>query len=214
MTLRQPLFYLAMAMLLFSSRKAMAAEYGISLRLIACQVSEELPKVYLETSSSKSVVFELPSSSLSVPMKVSAGAVKIMAPENEIPLCSIELPGEGKSFAVLLAPGKETRFTPFVVRLDDDAFKPGDFHFLNTSSKTLSLKLGGTELVMEAGESAKSRPTEPVNDRYYQVIMSVRDETGDKAIASTRWPLDDDRRSYIIFLEGKDGKISYRAINE
>lgn len=70
MTLRQPLFYLAMAMLLFSSRKAMAAEYGISLRLIACQVSEELPKVYLETSSSKSVVFELSSSSLSVPMKV------------------------------------------------------------------------------------------------------------------------------------------------
>jgi len=67
---------------------------------------------------------------------------------------------------------------------------------------------------MEAGESAKSRPTEPVNDRYYQVIMSVRDETGDKAIASTRWPLENNKRSFIIFLTGSNEKISYRAVEE
>jgi hypothetical protein len=214
MTLRQSLFFLAMIILPFCARKAVAAENGISLRLITCEVSEELPKVYLESNGSKSVVSELPASAFSAPIPVSADEVKLMAPKNEIPLCSIKLPKKGKSFAVFLAPGKETRFTPFVVRLDDDAFKPGDFHFLNTSSKTLLMKLGGTELVIESGESAKSRPTEPVNGRYYPVIMSVRDDTGDKAIASTRWPLENDRRSYIIFLEGKDGKISYRAINE
>jgi hypothetical protein len=214
MTLRKPLLFLAISILPFSGQKAMGAEKGITLRLIACEVSAELPKVFLETKDSKSDVLDLPSSALSAPMSVSARSVDVKAADNDVPLCSITLPDEGKSFAVLLAPEGEAGFAPFLVKLDGDSFKPGDFSFINTSSKTMVLKLGGTELTVGAGEVAISRPTEPVNDRYYMVTMSARDDSGDKTIASTRWPLQNKGRGYIMFLESSNGKITYRAINE
>lgn len=214
MTHRQLLLFLAISILPFSTHKAKGAEKGITLRLLACEVFKKPPKVFLKTKSSKSDVFYLPSSGLSTAMTVSTRSVELKAPDNDVPLCRITLPDQGKSFAVLLAPKEGAGFVPLVVRLDDGSFKAGDFFFVNTSSKTIVLKLGGTELVIEAGDAAKSRPTEPVNDRYYIITMSTRSDSGDKTIASTRWSLKNDNRGYIIFLEASNGRIRYRAVDE
>jgi hypothetical protein len=216
MTLRLTLL-LALMSLSFLPQLAKAAgkaEKGITLCLMACEAAQEPAKVILATKDSKSDVFDLPSSGFSEPKAVPARSVELKSPDNDVPLCNITLPAEGKSFAVLLAPEKPAGLIPFVVRLDDDSFKAGDYYFINRSAKTVVLKLGGTEVILEAGNAVKSRPTEPVHEHHYIVTLSDRSDSGDKIIASTRWPVANGNRSYIIFLTGANGKTIYRAVDQ
>lgn len=217
MTPRLPLLFLAAISLPFSALPAQSAdkpETGIVLRLLACEVTKELPKVFLETEDSKSEVFDLPSSAFTAPMPVSGRVLALKAADNSVPLAEIKLPGEGESFAVMLAPQEPSGFVPTVIRLDDDSFKPGDYYFINCSGKTVALKLGGTEVVVEAGGAVKSRPTEPVHNHHYNITMSVRDDVGDKVFASTRWPLDGSKRGYVVFLAKASGRVTYRSVDE
>jgi hypothetical protein len=214
MTLRLPLLLLALTSLPFSANIAKAAESGITLRLIACEENKEQAKVFLQTKDSKSDVFDLPTSGLTKPMAVSARSVEIKAPDNEVPLCSITLPAEGKAFAVLLAPQEPAGLVPLVVRLDEVSFKAGDYCFVNHSANTVVLKLGGNEVVLEAGDTVKSRPTDPVNNNHYIITMSARSDSGDRIFASARWPLQTKNRSYIIIMPGANGKTTYRAVDE
>jgi hypothetical protein len=110
----------------------------------------------------------------------------------------ITLPAEGRSFAV---------------RFDDDSFKAGNYFFINRSAKSVVLNLGATELVLEAGEATKSRPTEPSENHYYNITMSERGDAGDKPIATTRWPVANNNRSYVIFLTGPNGKTIDRTVD-
>jgi hypothetical protein len=214
MTTRLPLILLTLISLPFAAQKARGDEKGITLRLLACEVTKEPAKVFLETGASKSAVIELPSSGLSGPLPVSSRSVKVKAPEGDVPLCEITLPGEGKSFAVLLARQEPGGFVPVVIRLDDGSFKAGDYFFVNRSANTVLLELGGTEVILEAGDAVKSRPTEPVNDHHYNVTMSSRSESGDKVFASSRWPLESGNRSYVIILNAPNGRTTYRAVDE
>lgn len=217
LTPRLPLLFLATISLLFAAHPAQGAakpKKGIHLRLLACEVTKEQPKVFLETKDSKSDVFDLPSSAFTAPMPVSRRVVALKAPDGDVSLSNIELPGQGDSFAILLAPQEPAGFIPTVVRLDDDSFKPGDYHFINCSEKTVVLKLGGTEVVLEAGNAATSRPTEPVHNHHYNVTMSTRSESADKIFASTRWPLDQTKRGFVIFFTQPNGRVTYRAVEE
>lgn len=217
MTLRLPLLFLAAFFLQVSTRPALGAdkpEKGIALRLLACEVTEEAPKVFLETKDGKSDDFDLPSSAFTAPMKVSCREVMIKAPGNDVPLSAITLPDQGHVFAVLLAPKEPEGLKPTIIRLDDDSFKPGDYYFVNCSKEKLVLKLGDTEVVIEAGESLKSRPSGPIGGGFSKVTMSTRGESGDKVFASTRWPVDESKRGYIVFLSGPGGRVTYRSIDE
>jgi hypothetical protein len=217
MTLHHPLLLSVLFCLVFSIWKVEGAgkdEKGVTLRLLACEVSTEPAKVFLETKDSKSAVFDLPSSGFSEPMPLSARSVELKSPDNEAPLCHITLPEEGKSFAVLLAPEKPSGFVPFVVRLDDDSFKAGDYYFFNRAAKTVVLKLGGTEVILEAGNAVKSHPTDPIHEHHYNITMSERSESGDKLFASTRWPLVNPNRGYVIFTTGPSGKTIYRTVDQ
>ena len=216
MTLRLPLL-IAVLIPHFSAQPVEAAdnkaEKGVTLRLLACEQTPELAKIRLETKDSKSEAIDLPSSGFSEPMAVAARSVAVMAPDNDVPLCSITLPAEGRSFAVVLAQENPVGFVPFVVRLDDDSFKAGDYFFINRSAKSVVLKLGATELVLEAGAATKSRPTEAGENHYYNVTMSERGDAADKPIATTRWPVANSNRSYVIFLTGPNGKTIYRGVD-
>jgi hypothetical protein len=217
MTPRLPLLFLAAISLPLSALPAQSAdkpETGIVLRLLGCEVTKELPKVFLETEDSKSEVFDLPSSAFTAPMPVSGRVVALKAPGNDVPLSNIKLPDQGDSFAVLLAPQEPTGFVPTVVRLDDDSFKPGDYYFINCSRKTVVLKLGGTEVVVEAGNAVTSHPTDPVHNHHYIVTMSTRGDSADKIFASTRWPLNQPKRAFVIFFTQPNGRVTYRAVDE
>lgn len=216
MTLRLPLLLLVTLSLPLSAQKTKSAgkaESGITLRLLAGEVPEGQAKVILQTDS-KSVALDLPTAALSPRVVVSGRSVVLKGADNDVPLCTIPLPAEGKSFAVLLAPEKPAGYVPFVVRLDDDSFKTGDFFFINRSAKTVVLKLGGTELVLDSGKSIKARPTQPVDNNYYDVTISERDAAGDKPISSTRWPVELHARSYVFFSTNDSGRTSYRAVDE
>ena len=217
MTLRLPLLLLTVISLPCAIQNAKGAgksEKGIMLRLLACEVTKDPAMVFLQTKESKSEVLDLPSSGFSEPMVVSARSVEIKAPDSDVPLCTITLPAEGKSFAVVLASEKPAGFVPFVVRLDDDSFKAGDYFLINRSAKTVVLKLGGTEVVLEAGKGVKSRPTEPIHNHLYNITMSDRSDAGDKIFASTRWLAENGNRSYVIFLTGSNGKTTYRSVDQ
>lgn len=214
---RLPLLLLATISLPFSAHFAQGAGKpgkGIHLRLLACEVTKELPKVFLETKDSKSEVFDLPPSSFTAPLPVSGREVALKAPGNESPLSNIILPREGNAFAVLLASQAPSGFVPTVVRLDDPSFKPGDYHFINRTEKTVVLKLGGNEVVLEAGDAVTSRPTGPVHNHHYMVTMSTRNDSADKVFASTRWPLNAAKRAFVIFSAQPSGRITYRAVDE
>jgi len=197
-----------------NARGAGRSEKGIMLRLLGCEVTKEPAKVFLQTKESKSEALDLPSSGFSEPIAVSARSVEFKAPDSDVPLCNVTLPAEGKSFAVVLASEKSAGFVPFVVRLDDDSFKAGDYFFINRSAKTVVLKLGGTEVVLEAGKGVKSRPTEPVHNNHYNITMSDRSDAGDKIFASTRWLSENRNRSFVIFLTGSNGKTTYRSVDQ
>jgi hypothetical protein len=214
MTLRLPLHLLAALILPLSSHMAQGAEKGIMLRLLACEFTKEPAKVFLQTKKSKSEVFDLPSSALSEPMAVSARSVELKSPDNDVALCTITLPAEGKSFAVLLAPQEPAGLVPLVVRLDGVSFKAGDYCFVNHSANTVVLKLGGNEVILEAGNTVISQPTDPINNNHYIISMSARGESGDKIFASTRWQIQTNNRSYIIIMPGPNGKTIYRAVDE
>jgi hypothetical protein len=216
MSLRLPLLLVVALTLPLSAQKTKPsgkAESGITLRLLADVVPEGQAKVLLQTATSKSAALDLPTATLSEPVGVSARSVVLKAADNDVPLCTITLPAEGKSFAVLLAPEKPSGFVPFVVRLDDQSFKAGDLFFINRSAKTIVLKLGDAELVLEVGKTAKSRPTNPVDNAYF-VVISERDASGDKLITSSRWPVDAHLRSYVFFSTNDKGRTTFRAVDE
>lgn len=214
MTIRPPLHFLAALGLSIAVQTARGAGESVTLRLLACEVAKEPVKVLLEAKDSKSGVFDLPSSAFSQPVDVSARSVELKVPDNDVPLCGITLPAEGKSFAVLLAPEETTGLVPFVVRLDDDTFRAGDCFLVNHSEKSVVLKLGATEVVLEAGKAVTSRPTEPVHDHHYNITMSTRDDSAEKLFASTRWPLNQPKRAFVIFFTQPSGRVTYRAVNE
>lgn len=197
-----------------NARGADKSEKGIILRLQACETSKEPAKVFLQAEDFRSEVLDLPSSGFSEPIAVPTRSVELKAPDSDAPLCKIALPAEGKSFAVVLASDNPAGFVPFVVRLDDDSFKAGDYLFINRSTKTVVLQLGSTEVIVEAGVCVKSRPTEPINDNYFNITMSDRSELGDEIFASTRWPAENTNRGYIIFQTGSNGRTIFRSVDQ
>lgn len=217
MTLRLLLVPLVVFFLQVSSRPALGAdktEKGISLRLLACEVTEETEKVFLETKDGKSDDFDLPSSAFTAPIKVSRREVVLKAPGNDVPLSAITLPEQGHVFAVLLAPKEPGGLSPTIIRLDDDSFKPGDYHFINCSKETLVLHLGDTEAMVEAGTAVKSRPSGPAGGGFCKITMSTRSGSGEKTFASTRWLMANPKRGFVIFTTRPNGRISYRAVDE
>ncbi|MGB6221372.1 MAG: hypothetical protein WBG04_10075 [Haloferula sp.] len=206
--------FMTLVSLFLVAQRVEGAEKGITLRLLACEASKEPAEVWLETGTTKSDVFELPSSGLSEPMSVSGRSVELKSPDQDAPLCTITLPDQGKSFAVLLATEDPAEFVPALVRLDDEAFKPGDFYFVNHTPKTVVVEMGETELVLEAGKTQKSRPTEAEGKPFYNVTMSERAEANDKVFASTRWPVANENRSLVIFLTKANGRTIYRTVEE
>lgn len=217
MNLRRPLLLLAiicLPMAMPNARGADKSEKGIILRLLACETSKEPAKVYLQAKDFRSEVLDLPSSGFSEPIAVPTRSVELKAPDSDAPLCKIVLPAEGKSFAIVLASDHPAGFVPFVVRLDDDSFKAGDYLFINRSTKTVVLQLGSTEVIVEAGVCVKSRPTGPINDNYFNITMSDRSEVGDEIFASTRWPAENTNRGYIIFQTGSNGRTIFRSVDQ
>lgn len=177
-------------------------EGGIQVRVLAEQAPEALGKVCLVFGESKSDSFTLPTNSLSSPIAVPARTMALKMVDKDVTLCPITLPEAGKAFAIIL------------VRTDDPAFKAGDVLFINRSEKTILAKLGDTPLAVKPGTTQQSRPTGPKENTYYDIALGTRDESGDKVLSTTRWPIDNTLRSYLFFFTGADGRTTFRSVDE
>jgi hypothetical protein len=101
-----------------------------------------------------------------------------------------------------------------IVRTDDPSFRRGDVFFLNLTTHTVLGKLGTRPLVLESGKSAINRPDGPKEKGYYDIAFATRQENEDRIFSSSRWPIDDQIRSYLFFLQEESGRITYRAVDE
>jgi hypothetical protein len=186
----------------------------LEVKFLAEQFPSSLGKVYLTDEKTRSEPFELPINTLSEPVPAPARTFDLKLSTSNVSLSRIVLPDQGKSFAVILVTAKPAGFKALVVRTDDPSFRPGDVFFINRSEKTILGKLGTTPLVLKPGESKKDRPVGPVDDTYYDIAFATRDETGDKVFSSSRWPIDNDLRSYLFFFTNAQGKTTFRAVDE
>lgn len=186
----------------------------VQVKFLAEQFPENLGKVFLLFGETKSQPFELTTNRLSEPVTALERTMVLKLADKDLPLCPITLPDAGKVFAVVLVTAKPSGFKPIVVRTDDPAFKAGDVFFINRSEKTILGKLGTTPLVLKTGESVKSRPSGAIDNTYYDIAFATRDETGDKVISSSRWPIDNDLRSYLFFFTNAQGRTTFRAVDE
>ena len=211
--------HLALSLILLTSvaqgqEPAKKSESGLRMEFLAEQFPETLGKVYLLFGDTKSEPFVLPTNRLSDPVSAAGRTMVLKLADKDLSLCPISLPENGKAFAVVLVTAKPAGFTPIVVRTDDPGFKAGDVLFINRSEKTILGKLGGTSLVLKPGESKKDRPTNPVENTYYDIAFATRGEAGDKLISSSRWPVDNSLRSYLFFFTNAQGKTTFRAVDE
>lgn len=187
---------------------------AIQVRLLAEYVPDNLGNVQMRFAEDvKSEAIELPTNQLSKPIPCAVRQM-VLTTEGGIPLCKVSLPEQGKSFAVILVTAKPSGYSPIIVRSDDPAFKAGDVYFINRSDKTVLGKLGGTPLILSAGSTSKNRPSQPVDNTYYDISFATRDEAGDRLISSTRWPIDNHLRSYVFFFTDMHGKTTFRAVDE
>lgn len=190
------------------------SEGGIQVRFLAEEAPEQLGQVAVFSGKEKSEGITLPTNQLSPPVNVSGRALVLKTLIKEVPLCPITLPENGSAFAVILVVAKPAGFKPIVVRTDDPNFKAGDVFFINRSEKTILGKLGTTPIALKPGESAKHRPSGAVDNTYYDIAFATRDEAGDKVISSTRWPIDENLRSYLFFFTNAEGRTTFRAVDE
>ncbi|MEO5917703.1 MAG: hypothetical protein ABIS50_25960 [Luteolibacter sp.] len=191
-----------------------SAAGNLQVRLLAEVVPENLGKVFLLLGETKSAEFELPANFLSDPVAVSSRAMVLKTINKEVSLCTIALPEQGNSFAVILVTAKPAGYKAIVVRTDDPTFKAGDVFFINRSEKTVLGKLGTSPLILKPGETEKSRPTGAIDNTYYDIAFATREESGDKLLSSSRWPIDNQLRSYLFFFTNAQGKTTFRAVDE
>lgn len=187
---------------------------ALQVKLLAVTVPENLGQVYLAAGDTKSAAFDLPANNVSDAIPVSQRTFTLHTAQKHLPLCPITLPEGGKEFIIVLSPAKPSGYRSIVVRTDDPAFRRGDVFFLNLTTKTVLGKLGTRPLVLEPGTSTLNRADGPKEKGYYDIAFATRQENEDRLFSSSRWPIDDQIRSYLFFLEDPTGRITYRAVDE
>ncbi|GAA5130976.1 hypothetical protein JIN84_05465 [Luteolibacter yonseiensis] len=211
MILRTILLQLLLVLTAFSQSDK---KTDLEVQLLAEQFPEKLGQVYLVFGDKKSQPFDLPTNRLSDSVAAEGRTMVLKLAQKDVPLCTITLPDQGKSFALLLVAAKPSGFKPLVIRTDDSTFRAGDVFFVNSTDKTILGKLGTAPLTLKPGETTKSRPNGAVDNTYYNIAFAIREGTTDKLISSTRWPVDQGLRSYVFFFTNAEGRTTYRAVDE
>jgi len=187
----------------------------LTVRFLAERAPQNLGQVEMATEKEKSAAFELPINNLSDAIAAPARAFDLLVVGKELTLASIALPEEGKSFVVLLIPAAKGGYKPVVIPADDPAFKPGDTYFYNHADKTVLGYVGTAKFILGPGKGQTLRPAGARPENFYDVGFGVREKEGDRALSTTRWPVDDKIRSYVFFFVNPATKrLDFRAVDE
>lgn len=208
------LFLLILPWFLASAVAQTSKDSKTKVALLAVTAPADLGLVHLVANEVKSADLELSVNNVSDFVEVSGNELQLKMSTKDIVLCRFTLPEAGKRFVVILSPAKPSGYKAHVVRTDDPSFKRGDCFFLNLTSKTILGKLGTKQFTLEASKSLIERPIGARKENFYDVAFATRGEEGDRILSTTRWPVDEQIRSYLFFIENQEGKITYRAVDE
>lgn len=187
---------------------------GVKVRFLAERMPANLGQVDLLAGKVRTPGFELLVNRLSEPQSPPARAFSVCQVGKETPLAAVTLPESGKAFIVILIPAA-TGYKSVVIPSDDPSFKPGDVYFYNHSDKPVLGYVGTAQFILQPGMGQTLRPTGAKPENYYDVGFGVREKEGDRALSTTRWPVDPQQRSYVFFfINPKTKRLDFRAVDE
>lgn len=192
---------------------------GISIRLFAVALTKNQGPVSTLVGDSRGKPFEVPTLNLSPVQAVTAREFSLIsstAPTDtpQRPLASIRLPDLGKDFRIILVPANDETYKTIVIRGNDPKFAHGDFFFVNLSTHEMLGSLGSVKLAMKPGQQELFTPAGDKSKNFFEVKFAYREEKKLMPLTNTCWPVVKDNRAYVIFFNGKNGRPSYRAVDE
>lgn len=188
---------------------------GVKVRFLAERAPKELGQVLLAEGETRGPAFELPHNHLSEPIDAPARRFELRAVKPDVSLSTITLPESGKSFIALMIPAPKGGYVPVVLRADDPGFRPGDVYFYNHAGKTVLGYVGTAKFILAPAKGQVLRPAGAKAENYYDVGFGVREKEGDRALSTTRWPVDNRSRSYVFFFDNPVTKrVDFRAVDE
>ncbi|MBK1827771.1 hypothetical protein [Haloferula rosea] len=206
----QPLILLAV---LLVGSLLHAAEPNV--RFLAERVPKELGSVSMFAEEARSEPFSLPTNHLSQ-AQPAPGRRFVLRPEGkEMTVAKVALPEDGKSFIVLLLPSRKAGYETVVIRDDAPNFRPGDVYVHNNASKTVLGYVGSTKFTIAPAQGKSIRPEGARDEGFYDVGFGVREKAGDRALSKTRWPVEEQIRSYVFFfMNPETQRVDFRAVDE
>lgn len=171
--------------------------------------------VEMTTPEIRAEAFELPIHNLTEPLIPPARTFQLKAAGTETALATVILPADGLKFVILLVLGEKPGFTPIIIPADGPGFKADQVFTYNSSGKTILGKVGSTNFAIPPGASQVVKPAGAVDGRYYDVALGQRDESGDRVISTSRWPVSKNKRSYLFFYNDPElATVRFRAFSE
>lgn len=209
-------FVTVLALALSAAVHAQAPKSGdLKVRFLAERAPGDLGQVLMAAAEVKSAPFDLPVNNLSEPLVPPARAFSLRTAGKDLPLANVALPDSGKSFIVVLIPATAGGYKPVVISAQDPKFKPGDVYFYNHADKPVLGYVGTATFILQPGKGQTLTPKGAKPEKYYDVGFGVREKDGDRALSTTRWPVDDKVRSYVFFFVNPTTKrLDFRAVDE
>lgn len=185
------------------------------VRFVAQIAPPDLGQVVLAAGELRTAPFDLPVNNLSPAQKPPQRNFNLMANDKNVSLATINLPPEGDSFIVLLVVAAKGGYTPIVIPAKNPNFKGGDMYFHNLADKPILGHVGTAKFLLPAGQGTFLTPRGGREEKFYDVGLGVREPEGDRVLATTRWPEDNQMRNYIFFyVDPTTRRITYRAVDE
>lgn len=186
-----------------------------TIRFLAERAPVGLGQMRMSTGDKRSAPFDLPTNHLSEPMPVPAREFQLRAVQPDVALATLTLPEGGKSFVAILIPDPKGGYKPVVMRADDPGFKAGDVYFYNHAAKTILGYVGSAKFELPPASGKTLRPAGARAENFYDVGFGVREESQNRVLSTTRWPVDPTIRSYVFFFINPSSKrLDFRAVDE
>jgi hypothetical protein len=195
---------------------AEAPKGGLQVRFVAQQVPAKMPEVKMTAGEDlQSAPFGLPVNSLSQRQVAPARRFLLSTADKDQKLAAVTLPEEGKDFIVLLVLGEKSGYEAVVFNAKSPKFKPGDVYVHNTSKSVVMGQVGSSRFVLNPRKGSVFTPSGARPEGFYDVMIGVKEKTGNRLLSTSRWPVDERVRSYVLFFDDPKRKdVDFRAVDE
>ena len=135
--------------------------------------------------------------------------------DKNLSLANVKLPDEGDAFIVLLLRSAKGGYEPVIMPAENPSFKGGDVYFYNNAEKPVLGLLGKTKFTLAPGKGSIQTPSGFGDEKFYHVMLGVREADGNKVIKSMKWPSSKTMRNYVFFyVDPEKKRVTYRAVDE